>query len=243
MAILGHELEWQTWVVENLGEMIIAANHLPSPPKERMAKAISLCIDQASEGIMNRFACLIGKRKNTVWGWRHGKTLIPIDDLLRICYRVRLSLVDFLYSEFFTPREVELFPVLSFSGVKTNRRAARAFDRETTKRALRIALKDHPALPMKEVALRLTMNKRFLYKHFPVLCKAISARHAKRQDVYYEKQRRQHQKAIRHATSRLRASGIYPSRRRVAALIPKSAGLRDGVTRKALPVRHLQIAA
>jgi hypothetical protein len=56
-------LAWQTWVVKNLEEMIVSATHLPSPPKERIAKAISLCIDQVTEGTMNRFACLSGKRK------------------------------------------------------------------------------------------------------------------------------------------------------------------------------------
>lgn len=243
LAIPDHELQWQTWVVKNLEEIIMAATHLPSPPKERMAKAISLCIDQTTEGIMNRFACLIGKRKNTVWGWQHGKTQMPIDDLLRICYRVRVSLVDFLYSEFFTPGKVELFPALSVSGVTTTRRPPRQFDRVTIERALRTMFKDDPALPMKEVAMRLNINKRSLYKHFPVLCKAISARHAKHHDVFLEKQRRQCQKDIRHASSRLRSSGIYPSRRRVAALITKPTGLRAGVTRKTPPIRDLQIAA
>ncbi|MBC8029207.1 MAG: TniQ family protein [Pyrinomonadaceae bacterium] len=244
MVIPDDELEWQMWVGKSLEEMIVGATHLPSPPKERMAKAVSLCIAQASEGIMNRFACLIGKRKNTVWGWQHGKTQIPINDLLRICYRVRVSLVDFLYSEFFIPREVEFFPIVSVSGVTTTRRTPRPFDRETTELALRTMLKDQPPFPMKEVATRLNVDKRFLYKHFPVLCKAISARNAKHQDVYYEKLRRQYEKDIKHATSRLRSSGIYPSRRRVAALISKPEGLRGSVRGKPLlPLSDLHIAA
>jgi hypothetical protein len=244
VAMANDELEWQMWVVKNLEEMILAATHLPSPPKERMAKAISLYIDQASEGIMNRFACLIGKRKSTVWGWQHGKTQIPIDDLLRICCRIGVSLVDFLYAEVFVLKEVELIPAMVFaSGVKTIRQPPRPFDRETTERALRTILKDQPPLPMKKVATRLNINKRFLYKHFSELCKAISARHAKHQQACYEKLRSQYQKEIGLATSKLRASRIYPSRRRVAALVTKPAGLLDGATSKTLPVRDLQIAA
>jgi hypothetical protein len=220
MVIPDDELEWQMWVGKSLEEMIVGATHLPSPPKERVAKAVSLCIAQTSEGIMNRFACLIGKRKNTVWGWQHGKTQIPINDLLRICYRVRVSLVDFLYSEFFTPTEVELFPIVSVSGVTTTRRPARPFDRETTELALQTILKDQPPFPMKEVATRLNINKRFLYKYFPVLCKAISAR-MRNSKRFTTRNYGANIRRIKHAASRLRSSGIYPSRRRVAALISK----------------------
>ena len=235
------ELAWQTWVVKNLEEMIVAATHLPSSPRERIAKALSLCIDQVTDGIMNRFACLIGKRKNTVWGWQHGKAKIPMGDLLRICDRVGVSLVDFLYAEFVTQNEVELIPTrFPFSGVTTTRRRPRPFDRETTERALRTALKDHPPVPMKEVARKLNTDKRSLYKHFPSLCRAISARHAKDRQDYYETLRSQSEKDIRHVRGKLRASGIYPSRRRVAALITKPTGFRDSSSGKLFPVRDLQ---
>jgi hypothetical protein len=238
------ELAWQTHVMKNLEEMIVAATHLPSSPKERIAKALSLCIDQVTEGIMNRFACLIGKRKNTVWGWQHGKAKIPMGDLLRICDRVGVSLVDFLYTEFVTQNEGELIPTtFPFSGVTTTRRRPRPFDRETTERALRTALKDHPPVPMKEVARKLNTDKRSLYKHFPSLCRAISARHAKDRQAYYERLRSQPANDRRHVRTRLRASGIYPSRRRVAALVTKPAGFRDRSIGKALPVRELQVEA
>jgi len=193
---------------------------------------------------MNRFACLIGKRKNTVWGWQHEKAKIPMGDLLRICDRVGVSLVDFLYTEFVTQNEVELIPArYRFSGVTTTRRRPRLFDRETTERALRTALKDHPPVPMKEVARKLNTDKRSLYKHFPSFCRAISARHAKDRQVYYETLRSQQEKDIRHVRSKLRASGIYPSRRRIAAMVTKSAGFRDSSIGKALPVCDPQIEA
>ncbi|MGH9967018.1 MAG: hypothetical protein ACREBG_04185, partial [Pyrinomonadaceae bacterium] len=205
---------------------------------------LSLCIDQVTEGIMNRFACLIGKRKNTVWGWQHGKAKIPVGDLLRICDRVGVSLVDFLYTEFVTQNELELLPArFSFSGVTTTRRRPRPFDRPTIEQALRTLVKDHPPLPMKEVARKLNTDSRFLYKHFPSLCRAISARHAKHQQAYYEKLRSQHEKDLRRVRRKLRASGIYPSRRRVAALVTKPAVFRDGASDKSLPFLDLQIGA
>jgi hypothetical protein len=225
IAILDHELKWQTWIAKNLEEIIIAATQLPSPPKKQIAKSISLCINQATEGIMNRFARLIGKRRNTVWGWQHGRTQIPIDDLLRICYRAGVSLVDFLYADDFVLKDVELLPTLAFaSGVKTiNRQPPSTLDRETTERSLRTILKDQRPAPMKTVATQLNINKRSLYRHFPELCRAISARHKKHREISHHQLQSRHQKHVKQTISMLRANGIYPSRRRVAAVIDRQA--------------------
>ena len=99
--ISSEELQWHSWVVSNLKDIIVARNHARSPARDRTAKALGVCIDSATGGVMNRFACLIGKPKNTVWGWQQGKSLIPINDLLRLCYSIDLPLVDFLYSDGF----------------------------------------------------------------------------------------------------------------------------------------------
>src|ERR1041384_4609626 len=74
------ELEWQSFVTRNLKEMISSGTYLPPPPKEKIAKALSICINKTSDGVMNRFARLIDKRKTTVWGWQNGENQIPIDD-------------------------------------------------------------------------------------------------------------------------------------------------------------------
>ena len=186
--ILDHELEWQIWVAKNLEELIIAARRLPSPPKERTAQSISSCINQTSEGIMNRFARLIGKRKNTVWGWQHGQTQIPIDDLLRICNRVGISLVDFLYADAFVLDDIDLIQTpTAVSGVKAIRRSPRHLDPKATKDALLTIFKQQTPLSMKEVATRMDLNKRLLYKHFPELCKAIAAVHKRHKQLYFKK--------------------------------------------------------
>lgn len=236
------ELEWQTWVAKNLEEMISAATYLPEPPKERMAQALSLCINQTSNGIMNQFACLIGKRKNTVWGWQHGKTRIPIGELLHICYRVGISLVDFLYANCFVLNDIELMSEPLVSGVNANRRPARQFNREVIERGLRAILNAQTSLPMIAVAEKLELNKRLLYRHFPELCKAIAARHKRHKQLYFKNRRHESQKEISETSTRLLASGIYPSRRSVARII-RSPKLHETLGDKARTIRDLQIAA
>jgi hypothetical protein len=78
---------------------------------------------------------------------------------------------------------------------------------------------------MKLVASRLDVDKRFLYKHFPPLCRAVSARHSKHQKACYEQLRKRREKDTEQVANKLQASGIYPSRRRVA-LLAKSMELR-----------------
>lgn len=216
--ILDHELEQQIWIGKSLEELIIAARRLPSPPKERTAQSISLCVNQASDGVMNRFARLIGKRKNTVWGWQHGQTQIPIDDLLRICNRVGISLVDFLYADAFVLDDIDLIQTpTAVSGVKAIGRSPRHLDPKATKDALLTILKQQPSLSMKEVATRIDLNKRLLYKRFPDLCKPISMRHK-------EHRRKEQQRAhmvmadkVNKTRTGLHNIGLYPSRRRVVA--------------------------
>ncbi len=236
------ELEWQTWVAQNLEELISAATYLSPPPKERMAKALSVCINQAFEGIMNRFACLIGKRKTTVWGWQREKAQIPIDDLLRICRRFGLSLVDFLYAESLVLNIELIPPMASASGVKATRRSPRPLERNTTERALRTILNEQPPLPMKTVATRLNLNKRLLYKHFPELCKSISATHKEHQRVYQEQLRRSCAQELGQLRSSLHNTGVYPSRRRIAAAIRLKNGNRVG-RGKGINMENVTLAA
>lgn len=218
---------WQCWVSKNLEELMGSATYLPAPPKERIAKAISLCIDQVSEGTMNRFACLIGKKKNTVWGWQHGRAKIPMDDLLRICFQAGISVLDFLHTEFVAEKGGQgTNPVmLPLPSTKPTRRRPRPFDRETVRRLLEKVLKEEPS-SMKEVAVRLKIEKRFLYKHFSSLCRAISARYAKQRKTHRELAKTQRAKDFNQVATRLHANGIYPSRRRVAPLVTRAVRLR-----------------
>jgi gamma-glutamylcysteine synthetase len=75
---------------------------------------------------------------------------------------------------------------------------------------------------MKEVAGRLNIDKRSLYKHSSSLCRTISARHAEYQKICCQEQQNRHAINTRQVYNALEANGIYPSRRRVAALLKKA---------------------
>lgn len=214
--------EWQLWVTKNLEHMIASGTYLPSPPRERISEAVSLCIDQVSEGVMNRFASLIEKKKNTVWGWQHGTAQIPLNDLLRICYVTQIPVVDFLHTQFVVPQDTELIPARPpVSGVKIKRQPPTLFDREKIDSFLRAILNQNPPPSMKEVAGTLKIDKRSLYKHSSSLCRTISARHAEYQKTCCQERQNRHAIKIRQVADLLETNCIYPSRRRVALLLKR----------------------
>ncbi|HEX8843667.1 MAG TPA: hypothetical protein VF791_03435 [Pyrinomonadaceae bacterium] len=73
---------------------------LPDPDgsihKERIVESLRLCVDRATGGNITHFASLLGKPLGTFYGWYLGEVKIPLPDLLRVCYRVNLSVLDLL---------------------------------------------------------------------------------------------------------------------------------------------------
>lgn len=219
-SVTTEELQWQSWVVSNLQEIVIARNHLPTPPTEKIAEALTLCIDSASDGVMNRFSSLIGKPKNTVWGWLQGNSLIPLNDLLRLCYFINLRLVDFLYTDQFVVPSADPIAQAEFTGNRPlqRRESPKSFDIFAIEHLLTAALIAHPPKPMTEVAIELRTHKRILYKHFPNLCKKISERHKKYRIKREEMIRESKSETLVQIRKQLSRNGIYPSRRRINKL-------------------------
>jgi len=214
------ELQWQGWVVANLQDIITARDYLPRPASHRIKEALALSIDGVAEGVMNRFSVLIGKPKNTVWGWLQGNSLIPLNDLLRLCYVINVRLIDFLYTDRFVVFASDHTASLDFSRIQPRqcRQLPKPFDDFAIEYSLRAALKAHPPKPMTEIAIELRAHKRILYKHFPALCKQISLRHKNYRIKQEKKIRESKSQTVVAIRKRLLMNGVYPSRRQINTL-------------------------
>jgi hypothetical protein len=216
-SLTSDELQWQGWVSTNLQEIISARDYLPTPTTQRIKEALTLCIDTVTDGVMNRFSTLIGKPKNTVWGWLQGDSLIPLNDLLRLCYAMNLRLVDFLYTDRFLVFPSDHTANLEFIGHQPRqcRQSPQPFDDFAVEHSLRAALKAHPPKPMTEIAIELRAHKRTLYKHFPALCKEISLRHKNHRINKEQMIRQSKSHTLVKIRKQLLRNGVYPSRRRI----------------------------
>lgn len=217
--LTAEELQWQGWVVANLQEIITARDCLPTPTTDRIKEALTLCIDGVTEGVMNRFSVLIGKPKNTVWGWLQGNSLIPLTDLLRLCYVINARLVDFLYTDEFLVFPSDHPASLEFdrNQPRQYRQSPKPFD-YAIEHSLRAALKAHPPKPMTEIAIELREHKRTLYKHFPALCKELSLRHSNYRIKKEQIIRESKFQTLIEIRKWLLRNALYPSRRRINTL-------------------------
>lgn len=218
------ESNWQIRIVNSIEELIAAAPLLPGPPSRLiLSNRISTCIDNLTKGSLSKFASLIQKPKTTVWGWQKGKMKIPLEDLLWVCYRINISPLDFLTKESILTdwNRVYILPLNSCNYTLSATHPRRAFAANVVRAELDKVLKEYPPPSMQTVATRQKYNKRFLSKHFPDLCREISARHREYKKTIYDQKSKQCREEIRQVAIKLYRDGIYPSRRRVAKFLTK----------------------
>jgi hypothetical protein len=146
--------------------------------------------------------------------------------ILQFCYLCNLSPLRLL---------TEGFPAAEFSGANCAcsreptynvKKHYRSFDGERLRLALEEVLQsdEYSPPPMSEVAKRLKYDHSLLYKHFPNLCRAISARVKAHRTKQCEEKKCQIVREVRQATMCVHLQGLYPSQVRVrnSLVIPGS---------------------
>jgi hypothetical protein len=237
-AIAKEELTWQTWVVDTVGELLTTAPHiLQSLRREKVAQAFSRYVAQESEGNVAAFARRLQIPKNKLWMWQTGKVLPQLQVLLKVCYSLRTSLLDFLTLEAGRKVVYQITPVPQNETVdQATTKDKETFDLDRVQRSLLSVLQgnEKPPPPMTEVAKRIGHDKRIIHRHFPHLCRAISAEY-----LSYKKQARfkrieQSCEQVRQAVKKLDSEGMYPTEARVSELLSQPGCFRDKEVRTAL---------
>ena len=91
------ETKWKLWVAESIGELLAAAPTLAAlPRRERIAQAMTVCVEQAARSTESVLAQALGLGMGGAWEWLHEGVLPRLDLLLRLCDLVDISLLDFL---------------------------------------------------------------------------------------------------------------------------------------------------
>lgn len=172
------ELQWQIWVINNIGKLLVTAPRLlSSPSRERVRENIITCVHQVASGSELAFAASLGKWVGMIQGWRSGKRQPTLNSLLQVCYRLNLSLVEFLTQKIET---IDLSrDSLSYQvQLHKTRKPRQQIDLEKVQAILQASLDEFPPPTLVVVTRRLETSSGNLYKYFPDLCYAISARSA-----------------------------------------------------------------
>ena len=91
-----NEFQWNVWVANTLGNLIASAHQQHSPlPRETIKKAKAVFVNKCSDGDVLAFGQLMGVSKSKITQWYSGATIPMLDKLLKICDRLKISLVEF----------------------------------------------------------------------------------------------------------------------------------------------------
>ncbi len=226
------------WAANSIGELIAAAPSLAStkPSHDRIAKGLSSCVKLFAGGNIAEFARMIQTPKNTVWLWCNGKNLPQLDALVKLCFRLKISVLDLL-----TQDELEIAnnsTRLLPNGLSSPKpRAEIKFtNHEQVHSQLLAVLLNHrlPPFSLEETARALGYHRETLYRNFKDLCRAISARYDQYEQVRYLKSIEECCNEVRRVVLQLHEQDIYPSEARVSQYLTKPGHLRYRQVRAAL---------
>ncbi|KNB74195.1 TniQ family protein [Brevibacillus reuszeri] len=214
-----------------LGELISYGPYfLARTGKYDFNSGINGLINNISHGSVSTFARLAGLPKVTVWDWYRGKNKASLDGLLKICLTLGITLIQLIkeeHMEVFIDKPKQLYTF------KMNRRLSRPFDQDTVRIQLEEILSSSNTYSMLSVSRKIKYDRRQLYKHFPELCRKISAKYKvlikQRKHLRFRLVKGQ----IRQATVLCLQLGINPSSRNVERVIFKPAILKERAVRQA----------
>ncbi len=197
-----------------------------SASKQQLIRNLNYLVDIYTEGNMQEFAKKLSIAKTTLWGWCNGKVLPPLSRVLEICYLFNISPVIFYIEDISVNKEKIAFNAGAYS--KDTKKRETKFDYDTALSILqKYAHHSYSNVSMNVLAKQLGYSKRTLYKHFPNLCKVISAKNT---SVIKEKKTQVYVSnclIINQNVQSLIQQGVYPSRRRIQEMANKPGLLKD----------------
>lgn len=238
------EIMWQAWVIDSLGELLAVSPRLSQPlQREIVAQAFCKYVQKLAEGNTAAFARILHIPKNKVWMWQMGKVLPELSVILKICFTLQISVLDFLTQESVKENSSPLRAIPQNKVLDSSRKKPEVkFDRDQVQQLLEDLLqKNEQPLPMTEVAKRLGYPKRVLYRHFPELCRAISAQYVKYTKESRVKRIKQCCEEVKQAVRQFNTEGVYPSEAAISMLLAKPGCFRDKEVRTALKAAQREI--
>ena len=170
---------WQMWVANNVADLLASgSDNRMVPARETLRATAQTILDYCFKGNQTEFARAVNKHKTTVWGWCQSDTRIGLNDVLNICYCLNIKPSAFLSGVLIRNPQLKTVTLRSSFVKRTGRVERRVFDPTKTEKRLQRQLGAQESPSMQQVAIRLDLNKRFLYKHFPGLCRSIAAKHS-----------------------------------------------------------------
>ncbi len=231
------EQERQAWLEQAVGDLLAAAPDLTFiPSMQVISTIIAAHVYEAMEGNLSEFARRVRFHRRTVWEWIQGLQVPKLDALLHISSYFGTTPVYLLTGNVQEIAQIKKDISGKISATERLCRPHRRFDTEELREALEQILQgnEFPYPSMREVARRLNYDQSHLRRHFPDLCRAISARY-----IAYQREQRQRRLVdmsakVQQAAEVLQEQGCTSSERQVGMLIGKRGIFKEAEARAAL---------
>lgn len=226
---------WLHWCADQVGSLLaLAPTTTNAPSRSRIEEGLPAILEQMSQGRKMTFARLVGLSSKMVGDWFYHQQLPSVENLLRVCFAVNLSLQDLLLEKQFvcSLRSKETLPLWE----SRHRRASRGFWKsEQIRQELEtIALSAQiPPPSLKAVARQLGGDPHSLKTYHPGPSQAISDRYAAYMSAKKLATAHQLCAEVQEAVRQLIEQNIPPTGRNVALVLSKPGILRSSVVREA----------
>lgn len=216
------ELKWNLFVSKETSELIaLISNPTTEPFTASPAETIRLCVQQVTDGKITPFSQLIKTHLATFYGWYKGKQKPRLKDILKICYCLNLTILDFLtHPEILKTKEIEIREWLGID-IKPPRQSPIPFDKELVKSKLKKYINIYPPVSMAEVCRKIGYDKGLVVTAFPEINDQIKKKYYEYRKSVAKNKRNELEREIKFAVGELEKRGEFVSARRVAKFLNK----------------------
>lgn len=235
-AIDETEMTWLHWCTDQIGALLAIAPTLTTLPlRASVSGSLVTVLEQISQGRKRSLARLAGLSKKMVTDWFSRQQLPSLQNLLRVCFAVNISLPDFLLGK---PLVCTLrVPATQRRSNQNPHQNARGFWKsDQVRRTLEAIARGEQTPPpsLKAVARQLGSPTNRLKTYHPVSSQIISERYVAYRKAKKLATEQQHRQELQDAIRQLTEQNRPLVEKNVAPLLSKPGLLRSPVIREAL---------
>ncbi|MDQ0186944.1 TniQ family protein [Cytobacillus kochii] len=220
----------ELFIAENLGE-IITLNNTTGIMLERdvIKNRLNQIIIEFNEN-KSKLGTQFGIPKVTFYNWTRGDSIPTLGNLLNMCYHLNFKLKDFLLNTELLPESKCFFGAKKHKPKVTRRR----LDYKKIESDMLMLLKVNTPISMEEVAAKIGVNKRLLYKNLPILSKKISRRYQQYTKIRSEERKKVVISLIEDGVKQLNLNGVLPTQKSIEKHLSLACLLREEFAKKYL---------
>lgn len=222
MSIRSPEIEWQFWMIDQIGKMIAFAPNLTQPPDpDHIFQLYRINTDRHFDGNVTEMSRLLQVTWIAVKSWIVGKHLPKFENLLRSCYCFRTTPLQVITGEKLTAGSTEIRLPL---WVKYHKREKppRKLNKEWILTELEKEISTQYLFPpsMADVSRSLELDQSHLMRLYPEECSQISKRYRKFCTRSKKNRASRLCKQVREIVRSLHEAGLYPGHDLVGSMLP-----------------------